>query len=104
MNFQSKILNNTKISEHYFDGDYKFDFLPNIIAIQYAITNTVEKAFINEVKTNRFDKFTDLENLCIKLINFLDKNEFENYKAKMTEEVFEAVSNLLNDTLNKNKK
>ncbi len=65
MNFESKILNNTKISEDYFVGDYKFDFLPNIIGIQYVITNTVEKTIIDELKTNRFDKFTDLENLFI---------------------------------------
>ncbi|VXB49311.1 conserved hypothetical protein [Flavobacterium sp. 9AF] len=87
MNFESKILKNTKISEDYFDGDYKFDFLPNIIGIQYAITNTVEKKIINELRTNRFEKFTHLENLFIKLINFLNKNEFENYKVEISQKL-----------------
>ena len=87
MSFESKILNNTKISEDYFDGDYKFDYLPSIIGIQYAITNTVEKTIIDEPKTDRVEKFTDLENLFIKLLNFLNKNEFENYKVKISQKL-----------------
>ena len=89
MNFKSNILKNTTISENYFDGDYKFEFLPNIIRVQYAITNTVEKRIIGELKTNRFEKFTDLENLFIRLINFLNENEFENYKINISQKLAE---------------
>lgn len=87
MNFKSKILNNTKVSKDYFDGDYKFDFLPKIVGVQYAITDTVEELVIDAQKTNRFEKFTDLESFFIKLINFLNKNEFENYKVKISQKL-----------------
>ena len=78
MVFKSEVLKNTQLSQNYFDGDYKFDFLPYIIRTQYAITNTIENRIIGELKTDRFEKFTDLENLFIRFINFLNKNEFEN--------------------------
>lgn len=87
MNFKSEILNNTTISENYLDGNYIFGFSPDKIRIQYAITNTVENKIIGELKTDRFKKFAELESLFMKLNNFLNKNEFENYKLNISQKL-----------------
>jgi len=80
MNFESKILENAIIYDNYFNGEFNFTFLKNPICIQYAITNTVEHRILGEKKTNRLEKFTELEGLFFQLIDFLDNTKYDHYK------------------------
>ena len=102
MDFNSKILKNTKQSEDYLDGEYKFDFLNEIVDVQYAITDTTERWIRDVKKTNRLEKFIDIENLFSKFIHFLNKNEFENYKRAISKKL--ADESLINWTKERIKK
>lgn len=95
MYFESEILSNFKISENYFNGEYKFDFLPNVTSVYYSITNTIEDTSSDKLKNNGIEKFTDLENLFIKFIHFLNENEFENYKVNISKKLANESLRLL---------
>ncbi|WP_312091073.1 hypothetical protein [Chryseobacterium sp.] len=105
MDFNSKILRKIKQSKNYCDGEYKFDCLIDIVDIQYAITNTAESWILEEKTTNRLEKFTDLENLFLNFIHFLNKSEFENYKRIISQKLTnESLINWTEERIEKEKK
>lgn len=104
MDFNSKILRKIKRSKNYCDGEYKFDFLIDIVDIQYAITNTAESWILEEKTTNRLEKFTDLENLFLNFIHFLNKSKFENYKRIISKKLTKSLINWTEVRIEKEKK